>query len=140
MKILLAADGSNYTKRAVSYVVRNLDLLGREPEIHLLHVRPPLPNRAAAALGKTIVRRYHADETKKALASVKRILGRNRISFKETQLVGDAGELIAAHAKRGKFSLIVLGSHGRGTLTNMVLGSVATKVLACCKVPALIIR
>jgi nucleotide-binding universal stress UspA family protein len=140
VKILLAADGSNHTKRAVNYLVKHLDLLGSKPEIHLLHVRPRLPNRAAAALSRSIVRRYYSDETRKALASAKRTLNRNRVRFKEMQLVGDPGELIAACAKRGRFSLIVLGSHGRGTLTSLVLGSVAAKVLANCKVPALIIR
>jgi nucleotide-binding universal stress UspA family protein len=140
VKILLAADGSNYTKRAVSYVVKHLDLLGSAPEIHLVHVRPPLPNRAAAALGGRIVRRYHADEARKALAQAKRTLDRSKVRYKEVHMVGDAGALIAAYATKGRFSLVVLGSRGHSTLANLVLGSVAAKVVANCKVPALIIR
>jgi nucleotide-binding universal stress UspA family protein len=140
VKILLAADGSNHTKRAVNYVVKHRDLLGKNPELYLVHVRPPLPNRATAALGRSIVHRYYSDETRKALAAAKRILSQSRINFKETQLVGEPGEVIAAYAKKGRFSLIVLGSHGNSAFRNLVLGSVAAKVLANCKVPALIIR
>jgi nucleotide-binding universal stress UspA family protein len=33
-----------------------------------------------------------------------------------------------------------MGSHGHGTLVNLVMGSVATKVLAHCKVPVLMVR
>ena len=140
MKILVAADGSKYTRRAVTYIVKHLDLLGAKPDIHLIHVRPPLPARAASALGPSIVRRYHRDETRKALAASKRILARAKVPYREVHMLGDAGLCIATYAKKGKFALVVLGSHGHGALGNLLLGSVASKVLATCKVPALIIR
>jgi nucleotide-binding universal stress UspA family protein len=34
----------------------------------------------------------------------------------------------------------MMGSHGHGLLSGLVLGSVATKVLAGCKVPLLLVR
>jgi hypothetical protein len=52
MKILLAADNSKCAMRAVRHVVKNLDKLGGEPEIHLLHVRSPLPGSARQVLAK----------------------------------------------------------------------------------------
>ncbi|MSQ50362.1 MAG: universal stress protein [Betaproteobacteria bacterium] len=36
--------------------------------------------------------------------------------------------------------MLVMGSHGRGVLRNLVLGSVATRVFAACTVPVLVIR
>ena len=48
--------------------------------------------------------------------------------------------LFRSTAKRGKFDLVVMGSHGHGLFRNLVLGSVATRVLAACTVPVLIIR
>jgi nucleotide-binding universal stress UspA family protein len=33
-----------------------------------------------------------------------------------------------------------MGSHGHGTLGNLVMGSVATQVLAHCKAPVLLVR
>ena len=140
MKILLAADGSIYTRHAVKFLIRNRAIFGTEPVVHLLNVRPPLPGRAARALSRAIVDRYYREETRKALALAKRVLDRARIAYKEVGLVGDPGTAIASYAKRGKFSLVIMGSHGQGALKSLVLGSVATKVLANCKAPVLIVR
>ena len=54
--------------------------------------------------------------------------------------VGPAADTIAATAEKGKFDLLMMGSHGHGTLTNLVMGSVATKVLASCSTPVLLVR
>lgn len=43
-------------------------------------------------------------------------------------------------AESGKFDLLMMGSHGYSALGNLVMGSVATKVLAGCKVPVLLVR
>ena len=45
-----------------------------------------------------------------------------------------------ALAKKGKFDLVIMGSHGHGALGSLMLGSAASKVLAQCKVPVLIVR
>lgn len=45
-----------------------------------------------------------------------------------------------AGAKQGEFDLLVMGSHGHGALGNLVMGSVATKVMATCTTPILIVR
>ncbi|MBL8384413.1 MAG: universal stress protein [Burkholderiales bacterium] len=50
-----------------------------------------------------------------------------------------AGAIVAA-AKRQKCDLIVIGSHGRGGLGQLLLGSVTSKVLASCHVPVLVHR
>ena len=38
------------------------------------------------------------------------------------------------------YDLLVMGSHGHGALANLVMGSVATNVLAHCGVPVLLVR
>lgn len=140
VKILLATDGSNHARKAVDYVIKHSAMLGDEPDLTLVHVQARLPNRAAAALSRTAVERYYRDQTEKALAPARRALSAKGIPFKEAKLFGDAGETIASFATRGKFSLVVMGSRGMGGFGSIVLGSVAHRVLAGCKVPALIIR
>ena len=54
--------------------------------------------------------------------------------------VGAAAEVISDMARKGGYDLLVLGSHGHGSLANLVMGSVATKVLAGCTTPVLLIR
>jgi len=49
-------------------------------------------------------------------------------------------EAIIAAAKKKKCDLIFMGSHGRGGLASLVLGSQTTKVLTHSKVPVLVTR
>ncbi len=139
MKILLAADGSVFTRHAVNYLIKHLDMFG-EPELRLAHVRTPIPGRAASALSKSVVQKYYSDETVKSLAPARRLLDKAGLKYGITQLLGDPGAEIAALAKKGKFDLVVMGSHGHGALGSLVLGSAASKVLGHCKVPVLIVR
>ena len=53
---------------------------------------------------------------------------------------GRTADNIARMADKGKFDLVVMGSHGHGRLANLVLGSTASKVVAQCGVPVLLVR
>ena len=139
MKILIAADGSKFTTQAVNYLIKHGDQFG-EARLTLLNVHPPIPGRPAAYLGRDIVQGYYADECKRALEPARRVLKKAGVAFTDTWKAGDPGDEIAAFAVKGKFDLVVMGSHGHGALANLVLGSVAAKVLAGCKVPVLVIR
>ena len=92
------------------------------------------------ALGKSVVDQYQLDEAERVLTPVAKFLLRHGIDAKSAWKVGHAGELIAKFAESGKFDLLVMGSHGHGALGNLVMGSVATKVLAQCQVPTLLVR
>ena len=139
-KILVAADGSKFTQKAVEYLVRHRVQYGEAPKLVLMHVNPLLPGRATAALGRETVAKYRADETRKALAPAKKLLDKAGMAYTAVQSVGDAGDEIARYANKGKFTLVIMGSHGHGMLATLVLGSCSSKVLAQSKVPVLIIR
>lgn len=140
MKILLAVDGSEYTKRMLAYLTTHEDLFGTHHRYTLLTVNPQLPPRARAAVGKEVVVTYQREEAEKVLSPVTKFLLRHGIDAKTVTKVGHAGETIAKMADSGKFDLVVMGSHGHGTLGNLVMGSVATQVLANCKAPVLLVR
>lgn len=141
MKILLAADGSDYTKRAARHLVDHLAWFARPPEIHLLHVRPPLPYPGAAArVGKKTIDDYERSESNAALAVAARILDKAGIAYQSAWSVGDVAAGIRDYAKKHRIDLVVMGSHGHGALAGLALGSVATKVIASIKQPVLIVR
>jgi nucleotide-binding universal stress UspA family protein len=139
MKILLCVDGSPFTKKMLAYLATH-DLLSRGHEYAVLTAQPPLPPRARAAVGKDIVNKYYLEEAEKVLAPVTKFLLRHGIDAKTSWKVGQAGETIAKMAEDENFDLVVMGSHGHGALANLVMGSVATQVLAQCKVPVLLVR
>ena len=140
MNILLAVDGSAYTKKMLAYLATHEELLGATHEFTVLTVQPALPPRARAALGKEVVENYHAEEAEKVLAPVCKFLARHGVDARRSVKVGPVGESIAKLADSGKFDLVVMGSHGHGAIATLVMGSVATQVLANCKVPILLIR
>ena len=140
MKILLAVDGSAYTKKMLAYLATHDELFTQGNDYTVFTVQPVLPPRARAAVGKEVVDGYYAQEAEKVLAPVSKFLLRHGIDAKSSWKVGHAGESIAKLADAGKFDLLVMGSHGQGTLVNLVMGSVATRVLAHCKVPVLLVR
>jgi nucleotide-binding universal stress UspA family protein len=140
MKILLAVDGSAYTKKMLAYLTTHDEVFGPNNDFTLFTVQSPLPPRARAAVGKDIADGYLADEAQKVTAPVVKFLQRHGMAHKVVHKVGPAGETIAKAAEAGKFDLVMMGSHGHSALGNLVMGSVVTQVLAHCKVPVLLVR
>ncbi len=140
MKILLAVDGSPYTKKMLAYLTTNLDMFSGEHEFTALTVQHALPPRARAAVGSDVVDNYYAEEAAKVLDPVVKFLTRHSLKVKTVSKVGPAGETIGKIADAGKYDMVIMGSRGHGALGSLVMGSVATKVLAQCQVPVLLVR
>ncbi|WP_372657403.1 universal stress protein [Hydrogenophaga sp.] len=140
MKILLAVDGSTFTKKMLAYLTTHDELFGPHNQFTLFTAQSPLPPRARAAVGADIANGYYAEAAEKVTAPVLKFLQRHGMEPKVVHKVGAPGELIAKTASAGKFDLVMMGSHGHGALGNLVMGSVATQVLAHCKTPVLLVR
>jgi len=140
MKILLAVDGSPYTKKMLAYIATHSELFAHGNDYTVFTVQPLLPPQVRVAVGKKVVDKYHTEEVEKILAPVTKFLLRHNIDAKSNWKTGPVGETIAKFADAGRFDLLIMGSHGHGTFVNLVMGSVATRVLAHCKVPVLLVR
>ncbi len=140
MKILLSVDGSPYTKRMLEYVVAHPTFLGTNHEYTVMHVVSQLPLRAAAAFDKAGLAKHYAEEAEDALGPIRDFCRKNGLNATYAIEHGVAGDVIASRADAGGFELLVMGSHGHGSLANLVMGSVATRVLAHCRVPVLLVR
>ena len=140
MNILLAVDGSPYTKKMLAYLAAHEELLGTMHNYTAINVQLPLPTRARAALDKGLVESYYEEEAQKVLEPVRTFLGQKGIQLQTISKVGHVGETIAAAAEADKYDLLVMGSHGHGALATLVLGSVTTQVLANSRVPVLVVR
>ena len=139
MKILLAVDGSPYTKKMLAYLAAH-ELFSPNNDYTAVTAQIVLPSQARSALGKELVNKYYEEEGLRVMAPVTKYLLRHGITARFVWKTGRPGDLICKTATEGKFDLLVMGSHGHGALLNLVMGSVATEVLAGCKVPVLIVR
>jgi nucleotide-binding universal stress UspA family protein len=140
MKILLAVDGSEYTKKMLDYVIANKALFDPSHTFTVFNAQSALPPHARSALGSNVVHDYHADEAKKVLEPALAALQAHGLNVQSSYKVGQVGETIAAAATEGGYDMIIMGSHGHGALGRLVMGSVSTQVLAQCGVPVLLIR
>lgn len=140
MKILFAADGSQYTKKALAFLVTHDSLAGPDGEVVVLNVQAPVPGRVKTMLGSAEVAAYHAEESQKVLAAIERFLKRHKIAFKTLAAVGSPTAEILRTAKREKAHMIVMGTHGHGILGRAVMGSVAQRVVTDADVPVLLVK
>ena len=140
MKILLAVDGSDYTRKMIEYVCTHQGLFDTSHEFVLLHTPAPVPPHAKAAVGSGTVDDYYNDEAQKVLEPASAALQARGITARRAWRAGHAGETIARFADEGGFDMLIMGSHGHGALAQLVMGSVTSQVLAQCRTPALLIR
>ncbi|WP_457279874.1 universal stress protein [Polaromonas sp. P5_D5] len=140
MKILFAADGSKYTKKALAFLVNHDELAGTEGEVVVINVQAPVPGRVKTMLGSANVTAYHAEESQKVLAPIERFLQRHKMAFRTLAVVGSPTAEILRAAKREKVHLIVMGTHGQGLLSRALIGSVAQRVVAECEIPVLLVK
>jgi len=140
MKILVAVDGSEFTRRMIAYWAAHDEWLGPQHSYTVLTVVPPIPPRAAAVLDRELLHSYYADEGEKVFHPLRTFLDKQGLTATFLSKTGHVAETIAKSAVEGNFDLLMMGSHGHSELGNLVLGSVATRVMAHCKTPVLLVR
>lgn len=140
MKILFAADGSKFTKKALAFLVTHEALADAAEELLVLHVQPPVPPRVKSMLGAGAVAAYHKEEAAKVLAPIEKFLDRHGIRYRCTTVVGSPADAILAAAKQAKVHMVVMGTHGHGLVGRALMGSVAQRVVTGCEVPVLLVK
>jgi len=140
MKILLAVDGSEFTRRMLDYIASHANIFGDSPDYTALTVVPALPPRAKAFSNAETVREYYDQEARAVLDPLGEFLAEKGLRARTEHRAGDPASEISTAAREGGYDMVVMGSHGHNALKNLVLGSVVSKVLGGCEVPLLIVR
>jgi nucleotide-binding universal stress UspA family protein len=140
MKILLPVDGSDYTKRMLGYIAAHPELLGPVHDFIAFTAVIPVPPRAARFLDRSTIEDFYREQADEVLRPVAAFAAQKHWALRTDFLAGHAVEAIAEFAARERPDLIVMGSHGHSALGNVVLGSVASGVLARCSAPVLLVR
>lgn len=140
MKILLAADGSPFTKKALAFVVTHEGLSGPNDQLVVLNVQVQIPPSVSGMVGSNVVADYHRDEAEKVLGPIKEFLGRHKLPFRCVSVVGHAPDEIVKTAKAEGSHMIVMGTRGYGVIGRVLMGSVAQKVVAQADVPVLLVQ
>lgn len=133
--ILVATDFGDTSREALRFaqhIARAFDAT-----IHLLHVGPPPdPFWSGAGVDWDTVRDRWAHDAERHLEA----LDVDTVSHTRVTRVGEPYIEIIDYAKEHKIELIVLGTHGRGPVGEMLIGSVADRVIRTAPCPVLTVR
>ena len=140
MKILLAADGSKHTQKALDFIVMHRKLLDAQTDLLVMHVQMPLPTGFNLIMGFDKAVELHDIEAKKIFAPVKKFLDKNAVKCRCVSAIGPIVKEIVDAAKNEHVHLILMGTHGRDLVGRALMGSVAQRVVANSTVPVLLVK
>lgn len=139
--VLVPFDGSESAKRAVQYLV---DFAKDYPsvQVHLLNVQrePNLYGNYVPATMLEDLRKGALNHAQKVNAEAVQMLQATAISHEAHEAVGDVVTEVVTAVKRLGCDTIVMGTRGMGRLGNLVMGSVATRVVHDAPVPVLLVK
>jgi nucleotide-binding universal stress UspA family protein len=140
-KMLVPVDGSEYSDRGVDFLIKSAQWYREAIEIHLITVQHHMPyGRAVSAVAGDEIRKYHQEAGLKALESARARLDAIQMPYTFHIGVGVPAEIIVQYASKQGCDQIVMGTRGLGAVGGLLLGSVATKVLALASVPVLLVK
>lgn len=140
LKALVPVDGSKTSERAVRHVIA-LAKGGESYEVHIVNVQEAADApEVRRFLKEPEVERMQLEHGEAALRGAKKLLDRAGVAYEAHVLIGDPAEEIAGLGKRLRVDKIIIGTHGRGMLAGMLMGSVATKVLHRATVPVTLVK
>jgi len=141
MKVLIPIDGSENALRAVAQVLDHLDWYREQPEVHLLNVQLPVASGAVKMfISSDQLRDYYDEEGEKALNVARDAVKAAGVPCHARVAVGDVAATVAQYARDNGCAMIVMGTRGMGALGNVLLGSVATKVIHLAPQPVLLVK
>ena len=139
MSLLVAVDFSAVADNQLEIVGR---LSAPNREIYLLHVAEPDPTFIGMEAGPDEVRHQVAVEFKQEHEELHAMADRLREQGHEVQALmvqGPTVQTILEQAEKLEAEVIVVGSHGRGKLFDLVVGSVSAGVIRKSPVPVLVV-
>ena len=140
MKVLLAADGSKFTKKALAFLVNHEGLVNKNDELFVLNVQIQVPARVRTMLGSAEVAAYHREESDKVLNPIRKFLDKHALNHRCASVVGHPVEEILKAAEKEQSHLVVMGTRGHGLIGRALIGSIAQRVVAECNVPVLLVK
>jgi nucleotide-binding universal stress UspA family protein len=144
-RILVATDGSNLSKKAVTSAIDLAATCGAK--LIALKVVPRYPQAyfegsiplSAEEIAR--VEKQWTDSAQAQLAAIEKTAKTQTVVTKAVTIKSDVvSDAIIAAAKKHKADLIVMASHGRKGIKRLLLGSETQQVLTHSHIPVLVLR
>ena len=140
LKVLLTIDGSESSDRAVKHLIRLVE--GSQPmDVRLLNVQPPIMAGEISLIATAkMVGNLHHDKGEKTAESARALLDDAGIQYTFRIELGHIAETIARYAQNNQCEQIIMGTRGMSAMGNLILGSVAMKVIRLVDVPVTLVK
>jgi len=135
--ILVAYDGSEIARRAVSWAIQLAKALGAK--LYVLYVVNVPPEVRAFLTAGTILNEA-LKSGMKVLEQIKPDLDKEGVRYDLVVEIGDPGEKIVEFADKINADLIVMGHRGLSGIKKLLVGSVCDKVIKCSNRPVLVVK
>jgi nucleotide-binding universal stress UspA family protein len=109
-------------------------------EIHLVNVQPPLSHDITRFASHEQITEFHHKASEEQMLSACTLLDAAGAKYTCHYEVGDVAEVIINLVDSLRCDQIVMGTHGRGALKDLLMGSITLKVLHLSKVPVLLVK
>lgn len=139
-KILIPFDGSDDAQHALTYA-RGLSKENPAVELCLLNVHEPIDDgRVAAYLSFEKIHALTIAAGERILEPARALLDASKLPYVAEIRIGHTAKTIVDYCDEQKCDSIVMGTRGLGALGNMVMGSIAQKVLHLVHVPVTLVK
>jgi len=140
LKILLPVDGSENSDRAVRHLIGMAGHCGAM-DIRVMNVQPPfLYIEVLLEPRQEVLDAWAHKAGKDAARSACALLDAAGVPYALELTEGEIAESLVRYAEREQCDMIVMGTRGMGTIANLVLGSVATKIIHLAKIPVTLVK
>jgi nucleotide-binding universal stress UspA family protein len=140
--ILLPTDGSECSLRAVTLTISKRARYAHpeDVDIHLVNVQAPFLQDVSRFVSHEQIVGFHREESEKQLRRACELLGAAGAKYSCHHKVGNVAAEIVGLADSLQCDEIVMGTHGRGALAELLVGSITAKILHLSKIPVLLVK
>lgn len=141
MRIAIAVDGSENSLRAVNHTLALAHQLKEKPTLFLLNVHlSALISPVAKGIDRHQIEQYMDQIAEEELAEAKKAVTAVGMTAEVVKGHGEVAPTILEIIKSRQIDMLVMGGKGRSGLSDLLLGSVTTKLVSVSPVPVLVVK
>ncbi|MGZ8259363.1 MAG: universal stress protein [Caldimonas sp.] len=137
--VLLPIDGSECSLQAVRYLISAHED-GQRPVVHLLNAQPSITGHVSQFVSRSDIDGYRNEQSEQALRAARGMLDAAGVDYQVHTEVGHAAERIVHSADALRCDHIVMATHGRGALAELLVGSTTLRVLHQTHLPVVLVK
>lgn len=137
--VLVPVDGSECSLRAVHYLIA-AHAEGLKPRLHLLNVQFAMRGDVSQFVAPGEIKGYQHEKSEDSLRPACSLLDAAGIPYEAHEDVGTVADRIVQRADSLNCDHIVMGTHGRSALADLLVGSTTLRVLHTTRLPVVLVK